>query len=68
MLTQWIALQSFAKPIKTAIQAFLKEEDGLSATEYVVLFIVVLAFIIVGASLLGPQIVAAFQRAADALP
>lgn len=53
---------------KSALKSFVKEEDGLSATEYAVLFIVVLAFIIAGAALLGPEIVAAFQRAAAALP
>jgi Flp pilus assembly pilin Flp len=47
---------------------FLKDEDGLSATEYVVLFIVVLAFIVAGAQLLGPEIQAAFERAAATLP
>ncbi len=54
--------------LKNLVKSFVKEEDGLSATEYVVLFIVVLAFIIAGASLLGPQIVMAFQRAANTLP
>lgn len=53
---------------KSALKSFMKDEDGLSATEYAVLFIVVLAFIIAGAALLGPEIVAAFQRAAAALP
>jgi Flp pilus assembly pilin Flp len=52
---------------KTALE-FLRDEDGLSATEYVVLFIVVLAFIVAGASLLGPEILAAFERAAATLP
>lgn len=53
---------------KNILRDFVKDEDGLSATEYVVLFIVVLAFIVAGASLLGPQILAAFERGAATLP
>lgn len=53
---------------KTALHNFVKDEDGLSATEYVVLFIVVLAFIVAGASILGPLIQDAFVRAGQTLP
>lgn len=53
---------------KNVLHNFVKDEDGLSATEYVVLFIVVLAFIVAGASILGPLIQDAFVRAGATLP
>ena len=53
---------------KNALKAFVRDEEGLSATEYVVLFIVVLAFIVAGASILGPLILDAFTRAGETLP
>jgi Flp pilus assembly pilin Flp len=50
------------------LKAFLKDEAGLSATEYVVLFLVVLAAIVAGASQMGAEIIDAFRRAAAAIP
>ncbi len=38
------------------LNAFLRDEDGLSATEYAILFVVVLAVIVTGAGLFRDQI------------
>jgi Flp pilus assembly pilin Flp len=46
---------------------FLADEAGLSATEYAILFVVLIVFIVAAIRILGPQIVALFQRAGAAL-
>lgn len=59
--------QASAK-VAAKVRGFVADEDGLSATEYVILFLVVVVFIIAGASILGPLIVDAFARGGAALP
>lgn len=53
---------------KNTLRQFVKDEEGMSATEYAFLFVVILAFIIAGANILGPAIQAAFERGAAAIP
>lgn len=48
-------------------RAFWHDEDGLSATEYAILFVVLIVFIVAAIRVLGPQIVALFERAGAAL-
>ena len=52
---------------KGQLQALWKDEDGLSATEYAILFVVLLVFIVAGIRVLGPKIVDLFNRAGAAL-
>lgn len=51
--------------IKSALSQFVRDEDGISATEYAVLFIAILAAVVVGVGLLGDQIEAIFGDAAN---
>ena len=60
-------LKSKFQEALAAARRFLADEAGLSATEYAVLFIVIVAAIVAGAALLGPAIIRTFQRGADAL-
>ena len=48
-------------------RAFILEEEGLSATEYAILFVVLIVFIVAAIRVLGPSIVALFTRAGAAL-
>lgn len=50
------------------LKAFLKDQDGMSATEYVVLFLLIMSAIVAGASFMGPRITDAFNRAANQIP
>ena len=52
---------------KGQLQALWKDDDGLSATEYAILFVVLLVFIVAGIRVLGPKIVDLFNRAGAAL-
>ncbi|MCC6191677.1 MAG: Flp family type IVb pilin [Anaerolineales bacterium] len=52
---------------KAQLQAFWNDEAGLSATEYAILFVVLLVFIVAGIRVLGPKIVELFNRAGAAL-
>ena len=67
MLT-FTRIKQFPAKAAATLRAFVADEDGLSATEYVILFLVVVAFIIAGAQILGPLIVDAFTRGGAALP
>lgn len=49
------------------LRAFFLDEDGLSATEYAILFVVLIVFIVAAIRVLGPRIVALFERAGAAL-
>jgi len=63
-----IMLKNLWGRLTTEVRAFIDDEAGLSATEYAILFVVILAFIIAGARLLGPKIQELFSRAADQIP
>lgn len=52
---------------KAQLQALWNDEDGLSATEYAILFVVLLVFIVAAIRVLGPKIVELFNRAGAAL-
>jgi Flp pilus assembly pilin Flp len=52
---------------KAQLKALWNDEDGLSATEYAILFVVLIVFIVAGIRVLGPKIVALFNRAGSAL-
>ncbi len=52
---------------KTQLKALWNDEDGLSATEYAILFVVLIVFIVAGIRVLGPKIEALFNRAGSAL-
>jgi len=52
---------------KAQLKALWEDEDGLSATEYAILFVVLLVFIVAGIRVLGPKIVDLFNRAGAAL-
>lgn len=54
--------------LRDQLRRFLKDEDGLSATEYAILFVVLVAVIIAGATALGGGITALFDAARAALP
>lgn len=54
--------------LRDQLRRFLKDEDGLSATEYAILFVVLVAVIIAGATALGGGITTLFNTARDALP
>lgn len=54
--------------LKTFLAEFVSDEDGLSATEYSLLFVGLVAVIGAAIALLGGGITSAFQSAADALP
>ncbi len=56
------------KNLKEVWQRFVEEEDGLSATEYAILFVVLVAVIVAGATALGGGITNLFNAARDALP
>jgi Flp pilus assembly pilin Flp len=53
--------------ISSQLRDFVKDEAGLSATEYAILFVVLIVFIVAAIRVLGPQIVALFERAGAAL-
>lgn len=59
---------SMLSNVKNAVRQFAQDDEGMSATEYAFLFVVILAFIIAGANILGPAIQAAFARGAAAIP
>jgi Flp pilus assembly pilin Flp len=52
---------------KAQLKALWNDEDGLSATEYAILFVVLIVFIVAGIRVLGPKIEALFNRAGSAL-
>ena len=52
---------------KAQLQALWNDDDGLSATEYAILFVVLLVFIVAAIRVLGPKIVELFNRAGAAL-
>ena len=52
---------------KAQLNALWNDEDGLSATEYAILFVVLIVFIVAGIRVLGPKIEALFNRAGSAL-
>lgn len=54
--------------LRDQLRRFLQDEDGLSATEYAILFVVLVAVIIAGATALGGGITALFNSARAALP
>ncbi len=49
--------------INMMLAAFLKDEDGLSATEYVVMFAAIIAVVVAGAAALAGGIGSIFTRA-----
>ena len=51
--------------LKNTLTRFVRDEDGISATEYAVLFIAILAAVVAGVGLLGSQIETIFGDAAD---
>ena len=51
--------------VKNTLTRFVRDEDGISATEYAVLFIAILAAVVAGVGLLGSQIETIFGDAAD---
>lgn len=53
--------------ISTMLEAFVCDEDGLSATEYVVMFAAIIAVVVAGAAALSGLIGAAFNDACSAL-
>ncbi len=53
--------------LKSLWQRFLSDEDGLSATEYAILFVILVAVIAAGATVLGGGITTLFGQANDAL-
>lgn len=54
--------------LRDQLRRFLEDEDGLSATEYAILFVVLVAVIIAGATALGGGITDLFNAARAALP
>jgi Flp pilus assembly pilin Flp len=54
--------------LKNWLRSFVADEEGLSATEYAILFVVLVAVIIAGATALGSGITNLFGAARDALP
>lgn len=55
------------KELKDQLQRFVDDEDGLSATEYAILFVILVAIIAAGATALGGGITALFQTGTGAL-
>ena len=53
--------------IVSQAREFLADEAGLSATEYAILFVVLIVFIVAAIRTLGPRIIALFERAGAAL-
>jgi Flp pilus assembly pilin Flp len=53
--------------IKSQITEFVQDDAGLSATEYAILFVVLIVFIVAAIRILGPRIEALFNRAGAAL-
>lgn len=53
--------------VKAWAREFVHDEAGLSATEYAILFVVLIVFITAGIRVLGPKIEALFSRAGNAL-
>lgn len=51
--------------LTNTLTRFVRDEDGISATEYAVLFIAILAAVVAGVGLLGSQIETIFGDAAD---
>lgn len=55
------------KQLSALARNFMEDEAGLSATEYAILFVVLIIFIVAAIRVLGPRIIALFQRAGAAL-
>ncbi len=53
--------------ISNLLEAFVRDEDGLSATEYVVMFAAIIAVVVAGAAALSGLIDTAFNDACAAL-
>ncbi len=53
--------------ISNLLEAFVRDEDGLSATEYVVMFAAIIAVVVAGAAALSGLIDTAFTDACAAL-
>ncbi|HRE30157.1 MAG TPA: hypothetical protein PK954_26180 [Anaerolineales bacterium] len=55
------------KELKDQLRRFVDDEDGLSATEYAILFVILVAIIAAGATALGGGITALFGDATTQL-